>query len=184
MKASIIQKGNQATFKMHPEILTKTMNKEDRHSHLLQVKLWVLHFSPWCCHIAQGMLIKPGKNPCIIFDALTKGHPHKVVLNDVATTEFEANITFGAAKLELLQRIYNWRVSHPKSKIYLALADITACFQFPRVHADLTGAFGFMAKDMYFFGNEHGIWIQCFLYQLGTIPEGDQSFNHQVLDEI
>jgi hypothetical protein len=128
MKAYIIKKGNQATFKMYPDIMTKTMNKEDRHSHLLPVKLWVLHFSPWCCHTAQEMLVKPGKNPCIIFDASTKMYPHEVVLNDVMTTKFKANITFGADKLKLLQRIYNWRVSHPTSKIYLALADITACF--------------------------------------------------------
>jgi hypothetical protein len=52
MKASIFLKGNQATFKMYPEILTKTMNKEDRYSHLLPVNFWVLHFSPWCCHTA------------------------------------------------------------------------------------------------------------------------------------
>ncbi len=45
MKAYIVQKGNQETFKMYPEIVTKTMNKEDRHSHLLPVKLWVLNFS-------------------------------------------------------------------------------------------------------------------------------------------
>ncbi len=141
MKAYIIEKGNQATFKMYPEIVTKTMNKEDRHSHLLPVKLWVLHFSPWCCHTAQGILVNPGKNPHAIFDASTKGHPHKDVLNDVTTTEFEANITFGTAKLKLLQRIYNWRVSHPTSIIYLALADLTACFRFPRIHPDLTGAF-------------------------------------------
>jgi hypothetical protein len=70
MKASIIRKGNQATFKMHPEIVTKTMNKEDRHSHVLPVKLWVLHFSPWCRHTAHGMLIKPSKNPRVIFDLL------------------------------------------------------------------------------------------------------------------
>ena len=150
MKASITQKGNQATFKLHPEAVTKTMNKEDRHSHLLPVKLWVLHFSPWCRHTAQGMQIKPGKNPRVIFDASTKSHPHEVVLNDMTSTEFEAAITFGEAKLKLLQRIYNWRVSDPNSKIYLALADITACFRFPRVHADLTGAFGFMAENLYF----------------------------------
>jgi hypothetical protein len=150
MKASIIEKGNQATFKLHPEAVTKTMNKEDRHSHLLPVKLSVLHFSPWCRHTAQGMQIKPGKNPRVIFDASTKSHPHKIVLNDMTTTEFEASITFGAAKLKLLQRIYNWRISDPNSKIFLALADITACFRFPRVHADLTGAFGFMAEKMYF----------------------------------
>ena len=146
MKASIIEKGNQATFKLHPEAVTKTMNKEDRHSHLLPVKLWVLHFSPWCRHTAQGMQIKPGKNPRVIFDASTKNHPHEIVLNDMTTTEFEASITFGTAKLKLLQRIYNWRISDPNSKIFLALADITACFRFPRVHADLTGAFGFMAE--------------------------------------
>jgi hypothetical protein len=38
MKATIIEKGNQATFKTYPEIVTKTMNKEDRHSHVLPVK--------------------------------------------------------------------------------------------------------------------------------------------------
>ncbi len=60
-KATIIEKGNQATFKTYPEIVTKTMNKEDRHSHVLPVKLWVLHFSPWCQAMAQGMQVKPGK---------------------------------------------------------------------------------------------------------------------------
>ena len=55
MKSFIIAKGNQGTFKMNPEIVTKTVNKEDKHSHLLPVKLWVLHFSPWCCHTAQGI---------------------------------------------------------------------------------------------------------------------------------
>ncbi len=68
----------------------------------------------------------------------------------MVTTKFEANITFGAAKLKLIQRIYNFRVSHPKCKIYLALAEIYACIRFPRVHADLTEAFGFMAKKLYF----------------------------------
>jgi hypothetical protein len=105
MKASNILKGNQETFKMYPKIVTKTMSKEDRHSHLLPEKLWVLHFSPWCCHIVQGMQVKPGKTPCIIFDASTKSHPHEVDLNEITTTEFEANITFGLTKLKLLQQI-------------------------------------------------------------------------------
>jgi hypothetical protein len=103
MKAAIILKGNQATFKMYPEIVTKMMNKEDRYSHLLPVKLWVLHFSPWCCHTAQGMQVKPEKNLRIIFDASTKSHPHEVVLNKITTTEFKSNITFGLVKLKLLQ---------------------------------------------------------------------------------
>jgi hypothetical protein len=156
MKASIIQKGNQATFKLHPAAVIKTMNKKDRHSHLLPIKRWVLHFSPRCCHTAQGMQIKPGKNPRVIFDASTKSHPHEIVLNDMTTTEFQASITFGAAKLKLLQHIYNWRISNPNSKIYLAIAGITACFRFPRVHADLTG--DFLATSMVFGSNASASW--------------------------
>ncbi len=150
MKMTIIKKGNQTTFKMYPETVTKTMNKEDRHSHVLPVKLWVFYCSAQCRAMAQGMQVKPGKNPRIIFDASTKSDPHKVVLNEITTTEFEANIDFGQAKMKLLTRIYNWRVANPSQKIYLALADINACFRFLRIHADMTGDFGFVADDLYF----------------------------------
>ena len=150
MKATIIEKGNQATFKMYPGIVKKTMNIEDRNSHRLPVKLWVLRFSQYCRHTAQGILVKPGKNPHIIFDASTKGELHEVVLNEITPTKFEAIIDFGKSKMRLLITIYNWRVSYPLKRIYLALADITACFRFLRIHADVTGAFGFMAEDLYF----------------------------------
>jgi hypothetical protein len=68
---------------------------------------------------------KARKNPHVIFDASTKSYPHEVVLNEITTTEFKANINFGQAKIKLLTRI---RVANLKRKIYLALADITACF--------------------------------------------------------
>jgi hypothetical protein len=48
MKASIITKGNQAIFKMHPDIISKIMNKEHTNSHLLPVKFWIVRFSPYC----------------------------------------------------------------------------------------------------------------------------------------
>ncbi len=151
MKATIIEKGNQATFKMYLDIVKKTMNKEDRNSHLLPVKLWVLRFSPYCHHTAQGILVKPGKNPRVIFDASTKGEPHEVVLIEITPTKFEAIIDFGKTKMSLLITIYNWRVGYPLKRIYLALADMTACFRFPRIHADVTGRpFVFLAEDLYF----------------------------------
>jgi hypothetical protein len=34
--------------------------------------------------------------------------------------------------------------------IYLALANITACFQYPRIYVNMMGAFDFMAKELYF----------------------------------
>jgi hypothetical protein len=74
------------------------MNKEEKNSHLLPVKLWVLHFPPWCRHTAQGISIKPGKNPGIIFNVSAKVSPHKVVLNKFTPTKLEANIDFGYVK--------------------------------------------------------------------------------------
>ncbi len=58
-------------------------------------------------------------------------------------------------KTKLLTNIYNWRVSFPDEVIYLALADITACFCFPRLSADVAGAFGFVAEDLYFASTSH-----------------------------
>jgi hypothetical protein len=62
IKSFIIKKGNQAMFEMYPETVMKAMNKEETYSHLLPVNLLVLHFLPWCHHIAQGILTKPRKN--------------------------------------------------------------------------------------------------------------------------
>jgi hypothetical protein len=47
MKDEIIALENQQTFHMYPELVTKTMNKEERNSHLIALKLWVLHCSPF-----------------------------------------------------------------------------------------------------------------------------------------
>ena len=40
---------------------------------------------------------------------------------------------------------YNTRISFPDAPILLGTSVIKACFRFPRIHADLAGAFGFIA---------------------------------------
>jgi hypothetical protein len=69
--------------------------------------------------------------------------------------DYEAIIDFEKAKMNLLISIYNWRVSYPREMIYLALADITACFCFLRIFADVVGAFGYVAKGRYFMSTSH-----------------------------
>jgi hypothetical protein len=44
---------------------------------------------------------------------------------------------------------YNTRISYPTATILLGLADVKECFQYPRIHADLTGAFSFIASELY-----------------------------------
>jgi len=101
------------------------------------------------------------------------------VLNEITPTELKANIDFGLAKMKLLIGIYNWRISYPQMKIFLALADITACFHFPRMHADVTGAW----LKNYIFSNEHGLWFEHIRKQLGAFQKGDSNIDSCIVDE-
>ena len=47
--------------------------------------------------------------------------------------------------MQFLIDIYNTRISFPDAKILLGTEYIKACFRFPRIHANLTGACGFIA---------------------------------------
>jgi hypothetical protein len=47
--------------------------------------------------------------------------------------------------MQLYIYIYNTRVSYLTFIILLAMADVKACFCYPCIHTDLTGAFGFLA---------------------------------------
>jgi hypothetical protein len=148
-KHAVLRRGNQTTFLQYPEVTAKAVNKEEKNSHILPFKGWLVYFSPYCRATPQGIREKNGKFR-VIFDASTRMTPDEIVLNDVTNRDDEAEIDFGKAKLNLLINIYNWRISYPKEVIYLALADITACFRFPRISADVAGAFGFVADGKYF----------------------------------
>ncbi len=40
-------------------------------------------------------------------------------------------------------------ISYPTATILLGLADVKARFRYPRINIDLTGAFGFIADELY-----------------------------------
>ena len=133
----------------------------------------MVYFSPYLCCTPQGMREKRGKFR-VIFDASTQSYQHELVLNQVTDSEFEAIIDFGQSKMRLYISIYNWRISFPGEIIYLVLADISACFRYPRIAADLTGAFGFLFEKTILSINESRFWIQHFRKFMGTISACDQ----------
>jgi hypothetical protein len=95
------------------------------------------------------MVIKAGKNNPLCWDGSTTIKPTNIVMNQVTPVIREAPITFGHVKMQLYTDIYNTLVSCPTFTILLAMADVKACFCFPRIHADLTGAFGFLAGSYF-----------------------------------
>jgi hypothetical protein len=149
-KMEMLSRGNQKSFEDFPDIVEKTLNKEERFSHVLPVEDWTPAFSPFMRATPQGLNQRPNSNPRVIWDGSTKKLVTDEVLNEITSTDFEAVVSFGLVKMKLYIAIYNWRISFPTEDILLAMADIKACFRFPRIHADVAGAFGFQAQGMYF----------------------------------
>jgi hypothetical protein len=136
----------QKNFNTNTNLVLKTMNKEDRYSHLIPFDEIMCRFSPYCPHITQTMVIKAGKNNHFCWDGLTTFiKPTDIVMNQVTPITCEAPITFGHVKMQLYIDIYNTGVSYLTFIILLAMADVKACRCFPCIHAELTGAFGFLA---------------------------------------
>jgi hypothetical protein len=54
-KHMVFWKGNQQTFLQFPEVTAKAMNKEEKNSHILPLRQWLVHFSPYCCATLQGV---------------------------------------------------------------------------------------------------------------------------------
>ncbi len=148
-KLEMVQRGNLQSFNDNADLVIKTMNKEERYSHLVPLDEIICRFSPHCRHTTQTMVIKKDKNDQLCWDGSTTKKPTDIVMNQVTPTIKESPITFGHVKMQMYIDIYNTRVSYPRSSILLAAADIKACFHFPRLHADLTGAFGFLAGGYY-----------------------------------
>ena len=144
-KLIMINRGNSKSFIDNPKLVLKTMNKEDRYSHVIPLHEDIVKFSPYCRHTMQTLVTKPGKNDRICTDMSTKYGPDEVVLNEVTPMELEAPITFGNTKKIFLTNLYNAWISFPDKVILLVMADIKACFCHPLLHPDLTGAFGFNA---------------------------------------
>jgi hypothetical protein len=121
------------------------MNKEDCYSHLVPINKDICRASAFCHSTTQTVVIKSGKANQIAWDGSTMLFATDIVMNQVTPVSHKAPITFGHVKIQLYIDIYNTRLSNPTPTILLGMADIKACFHFPRIHPDLTGAFGFVA---------------------------------------
>ena len=145
----MIKRGNQKSFNKNIDVAIKNLNKENRYSHLLRLHDWVVHLGQNLRHNDQGMVVFSGKNPRQIWDSSTIRAPMDIVMNDITTTEDEAEIIFGMGWILFKCYLYNLRSSFPDAVIYLALTDIKAWFFFPDIHPDLTGAFVFLVNNIY-----------------------------------
>jgi hypothetical protein len=171
-KLEFISCGNSKRFVENLQLVQKTMHKEDYYSRLVPMDPLLCKLSPYLRHTMQSIVIKDGKNDHIVWDGLTVTRSTDIVMNQVTPVTQEAPVTFDRVKSQIYMDIYN-STSYPTAMILLGLADIQACFRYPRIHTDLTGAFGLIADKLY---NRHGngIWLASFSIKLGGLQASHQ----------
>ncbi len=70
-KLEYISHGNSKSFVENPQLVQKTMNKEDCYSYLVPMDLLLCKLSPYLRHSMQSIVIKDGKSNCIVWDEST-----------------------------------------------------------------------------------------------------------------
>jgi hypothetical protein len=77
----MISRGNSKSFNNKPEIVKKTINKEDRYSHIVPLDILICLLLPYLRHTTQTMVIKEDKNPHLCYNASTTRKPTNIVMN-------------------------------------------------------------------------------------------------------
>ena len=93
-KLEMIRRGNLKSFNNHPELVKKAMNKEVRYSHLVPIDVDICRASAYLRHTIQTVVMKPGKNYCLMWDGTTTHLALDIVMNQVTLINREAPINF------------------------------------------------------------------------------------------
>ena len=86
-KSVMIQQGNSKSFNKNPELVLKTVNKEDCYIQVLPIDELLCTFSPYCRHTTQTLVIKPGKNDRLCYDASTTRLSTDIMMNQVTPVD-------------------------------------------------------------------------------------------------
>ena len=133
-KLIMIRRENLKSFDDNADLVRKAMNKEDQYSHIVLINEDICRASAYLRHTTQTVVTKPGKNNHLVWDGTTTLLPLDIMMNQVTPVTREAPITFGHVKNQLYIDFYNTRISHLNDTILLGMADVKACFRFPRIH--------------------------------------------------
>jgi hypothetical protein len=105
-KINMLCRGNGSSLNMNPEVVVKTMNKEDKNSHVIPVSLIFIWFTASAHHVAQTLNMKKlAARMC--WDGTNKDHPDDWAVNDGIGMENEPIITFGSTLMLFLTLLWN-----------------------------------------------------------------------------
>jgi len=141
------QYSNHSSLAAHLEHTRKVINKEDRNSSILTVPRWMAPFIPNCGLAPQGMIVKPGRKPRIVYDGSYQHDPTCIPYNWYIQLCNEPEIVFGQAMPGYLLELCNLRVTYPTRDILQHTNDVTRAFRRECYNCEVVPAKGFLFED-------------------------------------
>lgn len=111
--------GNHHSIASNLSKVMKTMNKETKKCFSIRFPACIATFCQNCHVTPSGLIIKPGKNDCLIFDGSFLPNWSSISINQMQSPKFNPKIVYSTALLCHLERIYNLCISYPDEDIYL-----------------------------------------------------------------
>ena len=142
--------GNHKSLSANIPKVLETMNKEDKKGHVLTLPSWLAPLIPDLMLTPNGLVVKPGKNDRLVFDASFMLHPDSVPFNHRIDLADEPDIVFGGAWTKYLIWIYNLRISYPTSEILTFDDDVSGAFRQPKYHPNVISAKCFIVQRFLF----------------------------------
>jgi len=139
---------NHESISSRPDLVKKALNKEERNNFILPLPAWLARFIPNLHLSPEGIIIKEGKKDRIIFDASFKIFPDSLCPNQWTSASDEPPIWYGSAFLRHLTRIWNLRISYPKTEIYLWDDDVAGAFRLIKYNPYIASAFSAIVHDI------------------------------------
>ena len=145
--------GNHASILKKPEKIEKVMNKEHRYDYAIALPSWIARFIPNMHLTPQGLVIKPGKNDRLVFDASIRLQWDSFCVNMSTDPKTAPPIYYGLKFKMHLNRIWNLRISYPSESILLWDDDVAGAFRQGKYNPEVAAAFCFII-----FGR---LWLPC-----------------------
>ena len=128
------------------------MAKEHCNRFNMSLPNYIARYMPRLFLTSQHALTSPAKAIRLIFDAakrFTVGSNSNTLINMMTSTRFgtEMLCLYGNTFIQLLERIYDLRITYPLLDIVLHANDAKSCFKQLNLHPDIMPAFSITIAD-------------------------------------
>ena len=146
------RQGNHPSVKKELVNVLNTMAKEHRNRFNMPLPNYIARYVPHLFLTPQHALTSPGKAMRLIFDAAKRFTAESTPINMMTSTRLgtEMLCLYGDTFVQLLERIYDLRITYPLLDIILHANDVKSCFKQLKLHPDIMPAFSIIIADFLF----------------------------------